>query len=367
MTVSAAYEAALLNILEDSEQEQGRLRDAQRAVMNILEDSSADAKNLAQTVEASMNVLADLHEERAASAEVQLAMINILEDFSDEGQFNTDTQRATLNILEDVGLERTKAERALRALEREVAERRQVEEELARANRALEESNGQLESFSYSVAHDLRAPLRAIHGFSKILLEDHAADLDTEGQRVLLVVLDSVSKMGSLIDGLLLFSRLGRAAFTPEKVDMTAVVRSVVTELRMTDPQCPVELVIEPLAPAWADPTLIRQVWVNLLSNAIKFSRETATPRVLVRCERRLGEVVYSVTDNGAGFDMEYSAKLFKVFERLHTTAEFDGTGIGLAIVGRVVGRHGGRVSAEGTVGAGATFSFSLPVSGEPA
>jgi signal transduction histidine kinase len=363
--IAGSYEAAMLNILEDGAQEQERLWDTQRAVINILEDSSADAKRLTDTVAASMNILGDLRDERAVSTEVQLAMLNILDDFSDERQHLSDTQRATLNILDDFGLEKIKAERAVRDLAREVGERQLVEQDLEAANLALSQSNEQLGSFSYSVAHDLRAPLRAIDGFSMILLEDHAADLDEEGQRLLGVVLASVAKMGSLIDGLLSFSRLGRAAFTPEKVDMTAVVQTVVTELREIDPLCPVELVVEPLAPAWADRALIRQVWVNLLSNAIKFSRDRASPRVVVRCDRRVGEVAYSVADNGAGFDMQFVAKLFKVFERLHTTAQFDGTGIGLAIVDRIVGRHGGWVSAEGKVGEGATFSFSLPVDEE--
>jgi signal transduction histidine kinase len=226
----------------------------------------------------------------------------------------------------------------------------------------LQAANKELESFSYSVSHDLRSPLRAIDGYSLMLAQDHASRLDTEGQRLLGVVRGEAARMGQLIDDLLAFSRLGRQTLAAAELDMTALVRKVVGELGVQYPGAQVDL--DALPPAHGDRALLTQVWINLVGNALKYSSKSAAPRVSISGSARDGKIEYLVADNGAGFDMRYADKLFAVFQRLHRVDEFPGTGVGLAIVQRVVARHGGRVWAEGKVDAGARFGFTLPAAG---
>lgn len=223
----------------------------------------------------------------------------------------------------------------------------------------LEASNKELESFSYSVSHDLRAPLRAIDGFARMLEEDVAAELDEEARRKLQVIRNNTRNMARLIDELLEFSRLGRKEIRVGLIDMTALAREVFEEA--THALARPGLTIGELVPACGDMTLIRQVWANLISNAVKFSARSANAHIWISAAAAEGMLTYTVRDNGAGFDMRYYSKLFGVFQRLHRASEFEGTGVGLAIVQRIVNRHGGRVWAEGTVGQGAAFHFSLP------
>lgn len=225
----------------------------------------------------------------------------------------------------------------------------------------LEAANKELESFSYSVSHDLRTPLRAIDGFSRILLDDYTDKLDDEGKRLLKVVRDNTSRMGQLIDDILKFSRVGRLELGFCEVDMEKLAREVFEELRPDVADAKLQLEIEPVLPASGDAAMMRQVWVNLLSNAIKFSRPRAAARIKVGSFKEGDETIYFVKDNGVGFDMRYADKLFGVFQRLHGVTEFEGTGIGLAIVKRIVTRHAGRVWAEGKVDEGATIYFALP------
>ena len=232
--------------------------------------------------------------------------------------------------------------------------------ELAERSAELEAVNRDLESFSYSVSHDLRAPLRAITGFAVALQEESAGTLDDEGKRLLRIVLDQGRMMGKLIDDLLEFSRLGRQALVTSNIDMSALVAQVLQELRQDAAPA---IALPPLPDAAGDPALIKQVWVNLLANAIKFSANAPAPRIEVTGHADGVENVYCVRDNGAGFDMRQYYMLFGVFQRLHRSEEFPGTGVGLAIVERIVTRHGGRVWAEGEVGKGATFYFALPKS----
>ncbi len=235
-----------------------------------------------------------------------------------------------------------------------------LEQQVQQRTMHLLRSNQELEHFGYSVAHDLRAPLRAINGYCQILLDEHALQLDEAGQELLGNVGRYALRMGDLIDGLLTLAGVGRADLARVRVDMTALAGSVAAGLR-TGPAgaCPA-ITVGPLADAAGDPELIRQVWENLIGNAVKFSAGRADARVSVDSQTAPGEVIYRVRDNGAGFDMAYAGKLFGAFQRLHG-AEFPGTGIGLAIVARVVERHGGRVWAEGRPGGGACFSFALP------
>jgi light-regulated signal transduction histidine kinase (bacteriophytochrome) len=237
----------------------------------------------------------------------------------------------------------------------------ELERRVVERTEALEAANKELESFSYSVSHDLRAPLRAVDGFAKILEEDYGARLDEEGRRLLGVVRSSSRHMGQLIDDLLDLSRLGRLALGKRPVDMAGLAREVAQEL----PRGNAAVDIGPLPACHSDPRLLRQVWANLIGNALKYSGKRAGAHVEIGGREEPGESVYWVRDNGVGFDMRYVGKLFGVFQRLHGADEFPGTGVGLAIVQRVVARHGGRVWAEGRPGEGACFHFSLPRSAD--
>jgi signal transduction histidine kinase len=222
----------------------------------------------------------------------------------------------------------------------------------------LEATNKELESFSYSVSHDLRAPLRAVDGYARMLEEDYRESLDAEGQRLLRVVREASIRMGRLIDDLLAFSKLGRQEPAKQPIDMNAMVAEVITEIK-GDSKATLEAAALP--PAQADRAMMKQVWANLIGNALKYSGKTQGARIQIGARAEQGENVYWVRDNGVGFDMRYAQKLFGVFQRLHRAEEFAGTGVGLAIVQRVVARHGGRVWAEGRPGEGACFYFSLP------
>jgi signal transduction histidine kinase len=231
---------------------------------------------------------------------------------------------------------------------------------LEQTNAALLEANAELDAFSYSVSHDLRAPLRAIDGFSQILVREHTDQLPPDGHRYIGIVRRNALEMGALIDGLLALSRLGQQQLSKRTVDVQALCQRVVDELRSTPDGEAAVISVGTLPSARADPTLLRQVFVNLLSNALKYSRGRDPVRVEVGVSELQGETVYWVRDNGTGFDMRYADKLFKVFQRLHHADEYEGTGVGLALVARIVKRHGGRVWAEAVPDEGATFFFTL-------
>ena len=241
---------------------------------------------------------------------------------------------------------------------RDLAER--AREDLEDANRELEATNRELEAFSYSVSHDLRAPLRTIDGFSQILQEDYEDRLDEEGVDYLGRVRAASKHMAGLIDDLLDLSRVGRRPLSRERVDLSGLVAGVVGDLRMSDPDRRVEFVTEESVVAWADVGLLRVALENLIGNAWKFTSREPEAHIEFGVREEGGRPVYYVRDNGAGFDQAYADKLFGAFQRLHAQDEFEGTGIGLATVARIVHRHGGRVWAEGRVGEGATFYFTL-------
>ena len=259
-----------------------------------------------------------------------------------------------------------------RHLIQEIEERKRVDEDLRNLNAQLEQhvaqrtaqlevANKELESFSYSVSHDLRTPLRGVVGFADALLEDHANELSEEAKRKLRIVHGEGLRMGRLIDDLLAFSRLGRKALQTTQVDMESLARQSWKAVLGAQPDPRVRLDLGRLPPSEGDPSLLTQVWINLLSNAVKFSAKRETPQVTINAITDGNEHVYFVRDNGAGFNPKYQDKLFGVFQRLHDSDAYAGTGVGLALVKRIVLRHGGRVWAEGQPEQGATFYFTLP------
>ncbi|MGC4036687.1 MAG: PAS domain S-box protein [Chitinophagaceae bacterium] len=242
----------------------------------------------------------------------------------------------------------------------DVTERIAAEEILQQKGRELEEANKELESFSYSVSHDLRAPLRIIHGYTEIITSDHSERLDDEGKRMLGIVNANVRRMGQLIDDLLNLSRLGRKELAFHTINMQDLVQNIIDEIKVSGTRLPL-FHIGQLNAVRSDNNLIQQVWLNLISNAIKYSRTKEQPVVEIDSKRKGSEIIYCVKDNGVGFNMKYANKLFGVFQRLHKMNEFEGTGVGLALVHRIVTRLGGRVWAEAEIDKGASFFFSLP------
>ena len=236
----------------------------------------------------------------------------------------------------------------------------ELEQRVLERTKELEDANKELEAFSYSVSHDLRSPLRSLDGFANILLQDYGTVLDAEGKRLLGVIIKNANKMSELIDDLLAFSRLGRLEIHMEKIDMHSMALSVFDELVSDTEKANIDFRLQDIPDSNGDPALIRQVLTNLISNAIKYTSKKQDRIIEISYSDIDGEVIYQVSDNGAGFDMAYYGKMFGVFQRLHTVKDFDGIGIGLAIVQRIVNRHKGRIWAEGVVGKGANFYFTL-------
>jgi signal transduction histidine kinase len=277
------------------------------------------------------------------------------------------------DALEHQVLERTATlAKTIESLQREITERKRAEQSVARLNAELEQrvkertaeleaKNKELESFCYSVSHDLRAPLRAIDGFSRIVLEEYHAKLDEEGRDNLRRVCSATQHMGQLIDDLLNLSRVTRSELHRDQVNLSDLAAQVAAELRHADPNRRVEIQIQPALTTEGDTNLLRIVLENLLGNAWKFTAKQPAARIEFGATTRAGQPSFFVRDNGAGFDMQYVSKLFGAFQRLHSSADFPGTGIGLASVQRIIRRHGGGVWAESQAGHGATFYFSLP------
>ena len=267
---------------------------------------------------------------------------------------------------ENILKQKRKVEKQQRAAElivkkRELAYQEKRTKELTLANDELKKAQEELEAFSYSVSHDLRAPIRAINGYTQILMEDHIDKIDEDGKSMFNAIIKNSNKMGVLIDDLLAFSKLGRKQVSSTNINMTALVNAVIADLSFEKGENPPIFELDELAPSNGDPSLIKQVWINLISNAIKYSKYKSETRIKITSVTKKDKIIYSIKDWGSGFDMAYYDKLFGVFQRLHSQEEFSGTGIGLAIVQKIVNRHYGTVWAESKLDAGAKFYFSLP------
>jgi signal transduction histidine kinase len=371
------YTRAMLNILEDFAEEKSRLEDTQRAVLNILEDLGGEKAHFADTQRAILNILEDFTGEKERSDATQRAILNILDDFTGEKERSDDTRRAILNILDDFTEEKARLEENQRAMlnlledfdveraKTETANRelRDAFESLRRAKEAADAANRELEAFSYSVSHDLRAPLQSIDGFSLALLEDYQNLLDERGNDYLRRVRVATQKMAQLIDDLLKLSRLTRGVLNLATVDLSDLARGIAAELKKSQPGRRVSFRIEDGLTAICDPNLLKVVLDNLLGNAWKFTGKKEEATIEFGAAEADGAVSCFVRDDGAGFDMNYADKLFVTFQRLHLEKDFPGTGIGLSLVQRIVKLHGGKVWAEGAVGRGATFYFTLNIS----
>jgi signal transduction histidine kinase len=367
---------ALLNILEDLTAERSGFEAGQRAVLNILEDAEREKEGLEGAQRAVLNILEDAEAEKGNLEGAQRAVLNILEDSEAEKANLQGAQRAVLNILEDFEGEKSKVEKVNLLLQEQIEERKRAATEIRQLNEqleqrvaqrtaalaALEASNRELEAFSYSVSHDLRAPLRHMEGFLALLVKTSQGQLDEKARRYLDKVAAASRMMTALIDDLLQFSRMGRSEMRKAVVTLGPLVEDVRRELEPETKNRSVEWQVRPLPDVYGDPSMLRLVMTNLLSNALKYSRTRPVARIEIDSLQDGGsENVIVVRDNGVGFDMQYVSKLFNVFQRLHQSDQFEGTGIGLANVRRIIERHGGRVWAEASEGTGASFYFSLP------
>lgn len=307
--------------------------------MAPLEDHEEKGKSLEEIQRATLNILEDFDEEKKRLKQVQTATLNILEDFGEEKVHLEQSQRALLNILEDIDVEKAK---------------------VAKAYQQLEAGNKKLEAFTYSVAHDLRAPLRHIDAFSRILAEEARPHLPPQASQYLERILQAARQMGQLVDDLLNLSRVGRKELSLQVTGLNSVVDEVLANLRPEMEGREIEWKIGKLPFVEADPSLLKHVFANLLANAVKYTRPRDHAVIEVGSLTLNGESSVFVRDNGVGFNMKYAHKLFGIFQRLHRQEDFEGTGIGLATVQRIIHKHGGRVWAEAELDKGATFYFTL-------
>ena len=310
-----------------------------------------DTVNAEDHARAILNILEDFSEEKARLEETQRAVLNMLEDSSEEKERFEATQRAMLNLLEDFDVERSKTEAANRELRERTVQ--------------LEAANRELEAFSYSVSHDLRAPLRHITGFAELLHKKASSILDEKNLEYLNTISESAIQMGNLIDDLLAFSRIGRSEVRKSSVNLAYLIKDILKDLREETKDRDIVWKVRKLPEVYGDSSMLRLVLTNLISNAVKFTQPRPKAEIEIGCIPEKDEVIFFVRDNGVGFDPTYKDKLFGVFQRLHRKDEFEGTGIGLANVRRIIHRHGGRTWADGQIDVGATFYFSLPKKGQ--
>ncbi|MCF8235481.1 MAG: transporter substrate-binding domain-containing protein [Bacteroidales bacterium] len=292
----------------------------------------------------------------------------VVEDITDRKEAEIELRRLKENLEKEVEARTTELNEKVQKLDKSqkamlymVEDLNRIAAELKEERRKLKTSNQELEAFTYSVSHDLRAPLRAINGFSKFLLDDYSDRLDDEGKRFIDTIRRNASKMDQLISDLLNLSRVSRSEMRLSDVDMKSVAVEIFNDIAGESEKKEVEFVVDDLPRAKCDPTLIRQVWGNLIGNALKYSAHSKVKKIEISAKHSKEETSWCVKDSGAGFDPKYMDKLFGIFQRLHKAEDYPGTGVGLAIVQRIIHRHGGKVQAKGETGKGAEFCFSLP------
>ncbi len=327
------YARAILNILEDSGEEKARLEETQRAVLNILEDFGAEKERL---------------------VDVQRAVLNILDDAAVEKDHLHEIQKAILNILEDFEAEKHRTEEANRELRREVQEREQ-------AQLALQSSNADLEQFAYVASHDLQEPLRMVSSYMDLFARRYSGTIDAQADKYIHYAVDGARRMQALIAGLLEYSRVGRRAGSLKLVQSEGALNQALENLKPVLEETNATIERRPLPAVLADEGQLVQLFQNLVSNALKFRAPGSRPHVEIRAAPDGRYWRFSVKDNGIGIAPGHVERIFVIFQRLHTRAEYPGTGIGLSICKKVVERHGGRIWVESEPGQGATFSFTLP------
>ncbi|MEP7125384.1 MAG: ATP-binding protein [Byssovorax sp.] len=317
-------------------------------------------------VRAILNILEDFSAEKARLADTQKAVLNILEDFSAEKTRLESTQKAILNILEDFDAEKSKVEEANVELRREVAERRVAELALMQKTVELARSNAELEQFAYVASHDLQEPLRMVSSYVQLFEKRYRGQVDEQADKYIHYAVEGARRMQLLIGGLLEYSRMGRPDVEPSEVSAEVPLEQALSNLRSTLEEAAVEVTHDPMPQVIADPAQLTQVFQNLIGNAIKFRRRDVPAKIHVAVDTEKSPYIFSVRDNGIGIAPEYAERIFVIFQRLHTRAEYPGTGIGLSICKKVLERHGGRIWVESTLGAGATFHFTLPAPRSP-
>lgn len=356
---SGNSQRALLNILEDYGSEKSNMEATQRAVLNILEDYSSEKSNMEATQRAVLNILEDYSSEKYNMEATQRAVLNILEDYSSEKSNMENTQRAVLNILEDYSVEKDNLENTQRAvlniLEDYGEEKRKVEI----INSTLSVANKELEQFAYVASHDLQEPLRTISNFVGFLEEKYADSSDEDTRSYLEFIVSATSKMQNLIKALLDFSRIGRD-LTFESINCNDLLTEVIKEMSTSIKESKASIRIAPLPVIKGNEIEIKRLFQNLISNAVKFRRKNVIPEIDITAEEKETEYIFAVKDNSIGIDERHMGKLFIIFQRLHTTDEYPGTGIGLAICKKIVSQHNGNMWVESELGKGSTFYFSI-------
>jgi signal transduction histidine kinase len=355
---------AILNILEDFGGERVRQTETQKAILNILDDFSDEKQRLEETQRAVLNILDDSNEERLRQGVMHRALLNILEDFGGEKDRLEATQRAILNILDDFEEEKRKVEAMNSELRREVAERAAAERALRENTDALARSNAELEQFAYVASHDLQEPLRMVSSYMQLFEKRYGGEVDAQAQKYIDYAVEGAKRMQALIGGLLEFSRIGRVDDPSGTVDTGAALDQALQNLRSAIEESRTVLTRGPLPTVFGNASRLAQVFQNLIGNAIKFRRRDEIPLVHVSATARARDWLFVVRDNGIGIDPQYLERIFVIFQRLHTRAEYPGTGIGLSICKKVIERHGGRIWVESQPGEGATFQFTLPRNG---
>jgi light-regulated signal transduction histidine kinase (bacteriophytochrome) len=329
------------------------------------EEATSPQVSARETTRAILNILEDFTAERLRFADTQNAILNILEDFGSEKSRLESTQRAMINLLEDFDAEKSKVEAANAELRRENAERAAAEEALRENTRALGRSNADLEQFAYVASHDLQEPLRMVSSYMQLFEKRYRGVLDAQAEKYIDYAVDGAKRMQALIAGLLEYSRVGRQDEPVAPVDAEAALEQALSNLRSTLDESRAVVTREPLPRVIGNAGQITRVLQNLVSNAVKFRRPEEPPRVHVAVKLRTGDALFTVSDNGIGIEPQYTDRVFVIFQRLNTRAEYPGTGIGLSVCKKVIERHGGRIWFDSQPGAGTTFSFTLPLAQE--